>query len=134
MKIAGEITVRHPYVAEVPEELMAGFEALKIDAEWQWVMTVDGKVVAQMLCAPMHGLLAIMRLTAFPDAPAAWLVRFMREVLAEVRREQGMIGYITFLSDMNSQERKLMKIVQHSGGMLLPSSGAWAFGSTEVRY
>ncbi len=130
---SANITVRHPYVNEVPAELMAGFEAYCIDPEWQWVLVVDGKVVAQMLTAPMHGLLALLRLTAFNEAPVGWLVRFFREVLADARR-QGLIGYVTFLNDSNPQERKLMRIVQHSGGMLLPATGAWGFGSTEVKY
>jgi len=127
------VEVRHPYVGEVPAELMAGFEALPIDPEWQWVLVAGGRIVAQMLGARMHGLLLVMRLTAFPDAPRGWAVKMFRAALAEAR-SQGIIGYVTFLSDANPQERKLMKIVQHSGGMIIPASGAWACGSTEVRY
>ena len=128
-----ELVVRHPYVGEVPAELMAGFEALPIDSEWQWVLLVDGRIVAQLLAARMHGLLLIMRLTSLPDAPKGWAVRMFRSVMAEAR-SQGIIGYVTFLSDSQPQERKLMRIVQHSGGMLIPATGAWGFGSTEVRY
>jgi hypothetical protein len=127
-----QISVRHPYVGEVPEELIVGFEALKIDQEWQWVAVYDGKVVAQMLCAPMHGLLGIMRLTAFSDAPKGWALRLFREALGEAK-EAGMLGYMTFLSDRNPQEQKLMRIIQKQG-MLIPASGAWGFGSTEVKY
>lgn len=133
MKQTHEIEVRHPYVGEVPVELVAGFETLKIDTEWQWVVVCDGKVVAQMLCAPMHGIMAILRLTAFKDAPHNWTLRLFRQALTEARGE-GMIGYATFLSDANPQEVKLMKIIQRSGGMLLPQSGAWGFGSSEVHY
>lgn len=128
-----QIEVRHPYVGEVPPELIVGFEAFKIDPEWQWVLAVDDKIVAQMLCADMHGMLCILRLTAFEDAPVSWLVRFLRGVLAEAHRRE-MIGYVTFLSDANPQERKLMRIVQRSGGMLMAATGAWGFGSTEVKY
>jgi hypothetical protein len=133
MKTRAAIEVRHPYVGEVPAELVVGFEALKIDAEWQWVAVADGRVVAQMLTAPMHGILCILRLTAFADAPRGWAVRLFRAALAEARAA-GMIGYVSFLSDQNPQERKLMRIVQYSGGMLLPATGAWGFGSTEVKY
>lgn len=128
-----QLEVRHPYVGEVPTELMAGFEALKIDPEWQWVLVVDGKVEAQMLCAPMHGLLVILRVVAFKEAPRSWLVKFLRRVMEEAKG-LGLLGYVTFLSDLNPQERKLMKIIQHSGGLLIPASGAWGVGSTEVRY
>lgn len=127
------IEIRHPYVNEVPAELIAGFEALPIDPEWQWVLIADGKVKAQMLCAPMHGLLGILRLTAFDSAPRGWALKFFREVLADARR-QGMIGYVTVLSDVNPKERKLMSLIQRSGGMIIPVSGAWGFGSTEVKY
>lgn len=127
------IEVRHPYVNEVPQELIVGFEAFKIDAEWQWVLVVDGKIKAQMLCAPMHGLLAIMRITAFDDAPRGWTLNFFRAALADARRK-GMIGYVTVLTDQNPKERKLMRVIQRSGGMLMPITGAWGFGSTEVKY
>lgn len=112
---------------------MVGFEAFKIDPEWQWVLVVDGKVGAQVLCANAHGMLMIMRLTAREGLPQGWLVRFLRGVLAEAKRA-GVIGYVTFLDDRNPVEQKLMRIVQKSGGMLMPATGAWAFGSVEVKY
>lgn len=129
----GQLEVRHPYVGEVPAELVLGFEALPIEAEFQWVLVVDGKIKAQMLCGAMHGLLFIVRLTALPDAPKSWAVTLFRKVLADAKA-QGIIGYVSFLSDSNPQEVKLMRIVQKSGGMLLPVSGAWGFGSVEVKY
>jgi len=132
-RVHGELDVRHPYVNEVPPELMTGFESLPIDPEWQWVLTVDGRIRAQMLCASAHGMLLILRVKAMPDAPAAWLVCFMRRVLADARA-LGMIGYVSFLSDRNPQEVKLMRIVQRAGGLLLPQSGAMVAGSLEVGY
>lgn len=133
MKREGSIEVRHPYVNEVPEELMHGFEIFRIDPEWQWVLVVDDKVVAQMLCVDLHGMLGIVRLTAVSGAPSFWLVRFLRGVLTEAK-SLGLSGYLSFLSDQNPQERKLMRIVQRSGGILLPSSGVWACGGLEVGY
>lgn len=133
MKRVSEITVRHPYVGEVPEELLVGFEAFKINPEWQWVLEIGGKVEAQMLCANAHGMLIIMRLTAFEGLPPGWLVKFLRGVLRDAKAS-GVLGYVTFLSDQNPAELKLMRIVQRSGGMLMPQSGAWAFGKVETRY
>jgi hypothetical protein len=128
----GTIDVRHPYVGEVPEELMAGFEAFKIDQEWQWVLVHEGKVKAQLLGANAHGVLIILRLTATKDAPHGWAVKMFRAVMRECK-ENGVIGFTTFLDDRQKPEVKLMKIVQRFG-YLLPASGAWAAGSTEVRY
>ena len=133
MKVDAAITVRHPYVGEVPVELITGFEALPLDRQWQWVLIHDGKVKAQMLCANAHGLLLIIRLTALKDAPAGWAVRFFREVMRDARA-MGCIGFTTFLSDQNPQEVKLMRIVQRLGGMLNPQTGAWVAGSTEIGY
>lgn len=133
MSLLHELDIRHPYVNEVPPELMKGFEACHIDPEWQWVLVADGRVKAQLLACDAHGLFMILRLTALPDAPTSWLVRFLREIMKEARRA-GCFGFITFLSDQNPQEIKLMRIVQRHGGYLLPQSGAWAAGSTEVTY
>jgi hypothetical protein len=128
-----EQTIRHPYVNEVPADLMRGFEAYRIDSEWQWVLIVDGSVKAQMLCANAHGILLILRLIAFPDAPHGWLAAMLRHVMAEAR-QAGCIGFITFLSDRNPAEVKLMRIVQRMGGFVLPQSGAMVAGSTETKY
>jgi hypothetical protein len=49
-------------------------------------------------------------------------------------KANGVIGFITFLSDNKRAERRLMTIVQRLGGGLIPSTGAWAAGSVEVRY
>src|ERR1700757_5150597 len=127
------LEVRHPYVAEVPAELLVGFEGFKIDAEWEWVLVADGKVVAQMLCAPMHGVLMIVRLTALPTAPHGWAVTLFRRVLKECHGLK-MIGYTTFLSDATHAERRLMKIIARTGGYLVPVSGVWAAGRFDTRY
>jgi hypothetical protein len=133
MRVDSEISVRHPYRGEVPQELMRGFEAFSIDLEWQWVVVADGQVKAQILCTNAHGLLFILRLTALKDAPHAWLFRLLREVFREAKA-QGCLGYVTFVCDQNPPEIKLMRLVQKAGGMLMPQSGAWAFGSIETRY
>jgi hypothetical protein len=112
---------------------MRGFEAFRIDPEWQWVVVQDGRVVAHLLAANAHGLLFILRLTAFPEAPRGWLVRMLRQVLRDAKT-QGCLGYVTFLSDQSPREVKLMRVVEKAGGMLMPQSGAWAFGSIETRY
>jgi hypothetical protein len=52
----------------------------------------------------------------------------------EDARQQGFIAYMTYLGDQNPKERKLMRLVQRSGGMLLPSTGTFAFGTTERRH
>jgi hypothetical protein len=131
--VIAELQVRHPYVGEVPAELLVGFEARMIDPEWQWVLVHEGKVVVQMLCAPAHGMLMILRLTALPEAPHGWGVRFFRYVLKEAQ-ERGLIGYETFLSDENEAEQRLMTIIQRAGGWLIPSSGVWACGSVIQGY
>lgn len=128
-----EMIVRHPAYDEVPQELMKGFEAMQIEREWQWVLECEGKIVAQMLCAPAHGLLMVVRLTALPSAPKGWGVGFFRRVLKDAQ-ERGLLGYATFLSDDRKEERRLMSIIQRAGGWLLPASGAWAFGSVEQGY
>lgn len=127
------IDVRHPYVNEVPPELLVGFEAFKIDPEWQWVLVVDGKIMAQLLGANTHGVLTIMRLSGLPDAPQGWALMLCRRALKD-SAAQGLIGFMTFLSDNRKAERRLMRIVHRMGGYLIPVSGVWAAGRLETRY
>ena len=126
-------TIRHPYAGEVPEALMIGFESFKIDPEWQWILIVGGEVKAQLLGVNAHGVLIILRLAALPNTPHGWAVRMFREVMRECKKN-GLIGFTSFLDDRQPAERKLMRIVQRLGGYLLPATGAWAAGSTEIRY
>ena len=127
------LEVRHPYVGEVPAELLGGSVGFKIDQEWQWVLAVDGKVVAQMLCANTHGVLTIMQLSSLPSAPYGWAVVMIRRVFKECHA-LGLIGYMAFLSDNRKAERRLMTIVSRAGGYLVPTSGAWAAGRLDTRY
>jgi hypothetical protein len=127
------IEVRHPYVNEVPAELLVGFEAFKIDPEWQWVLVSEGKVVAQVLGANTHGVLTIMRISALSSAPNGWALALMRSVLRDCQA-LGLIGFMTFLADNRRAERRLMRIVQRMGGYLIPVSGVWAAGRLETRY
>lgn len=127
------IEVRHPYVNEVPPDLVVGFEAFKIDSEWQWVMVVDGKVVAQLLAANTHGVLTIWRISSIPSAPPGWALTLCRKVFRECR-DLGLLGYMTFLSDHRKSERRLMSIVSRAGGYLTPCTGAWAAGRFDTRY
>src|ERR1700691_2852345 len=133
MKQTRQIEVRHPYVGEVPQELLVGFEAFKIDPEWQCVLVADGKVVAQALGANTHGVLTIMRISCLPEAPTAWALVLMRQVLKDCR-ELGLIGFMTFLADNRKAERRLMTIISRTGGYLVPSAGVWAAGRLETRY
>jgi len=128
-----EVQIRHPYVGEVPLELIVGFEAFKIDPEWQWVLVVDGKIKAQLLGANTHGVLTILRISSLPDAPNGWALTLCRKVLSDCK-ELGLIGFMTFLSDNRKTERRLMTIVQRMGGYLVPVSGAWATARLETRY
>lgn len=117
----------------MPAELLWGLEAFTIDPHWQWVLVDGDQVKAQMLCVNAHGILMMLRLTALPDAPAAWAVRLFREVLREAR-SRGCIGFMTFLADSNPQELKLMRIAQRHGSYFIPQSGAWVAGSTDGKY
>jgi hypothetical protein len=130
---ARTIEVRQPYVGEIPSALIEGFEWLKVDPEWQWVLVIDGKVMAQCLCAPIHGVLTIIRLKALPKLPPGSLLHFLRQIFRDAD-SRGMLGYVIFLSDQTAVERKLMRIVQRAGGTFIPVTGVWGFGPLKVGY
>lgn len=112
---------------------MRGFEAWKIDLEWQWVAVHEGRIVAQLLAAPMHGMLYLMRLTALPEAPKTWAVKLFRQMLRD-GREAGLIGYLVLLQDSTPEQRRMMRIVQRHAGYLEPVTGVLAAGRLESTY
>jgi hypothetical protein len=128
------ITIRNREEGEtLPPELMGSLDLFPIDYNWQWVAEYEGEIVGQVLAANVHGILFLFRITAIPSAPKSWVMLAYRRILAEAK-ERGCMGFMLFLDDCNKQEVKLMRIVQKHGGMLLPSYGAWAFGTTETGY
>ena len=133
MRVDEVLVVRHPYRDEVPPELMRGFEAFRVDPEWQWVLVHDGRVVAQLLAANMHGVAYLMRLSALREAPQGWAVRLFRQMLRDAKAA-GMLGYMVLLTDGTKAERRLMRIVQRHGGYLEPVTGVVAAGRLEVSY
>ena len=130
MIATAELTIRHPdFLEQLPEEMNAGLEYYTIDREWQWVAEYEGHIVGQVLAAPMHGVLMLLRITATPDAPSFWAVVALRKVLREANR-RGLTGYTCFLDDRQPQEVKLMRIVEQHGGGFIPACGVWAAGAT----
>jgi hypothetical protein len=130
--ISTETTIRHPQPGEVPAELMTGFEAWKIDLEWQWVVVHNDRIVAQILCSNMHGMLYMLRLTSTRDAPFGWALKLFRQVLRDAR-DRGLIGYLVLLQDSTREMRRLMTIIQRHNGYLEPVTGVLAAGRLEVR-
>lgn len=130
----GQIEVRTRYLGEpIPVELMVGLEAFQIIEDWQWVVLHEDRIVAQILTAPAHGLLLLLRMMSLPSAPEGWAVLALRRVLADAKA-RGLIAYLVLLEDARPQEVKLMRIVQKAGGILRPVCGVMGVGSTEVRY
>jgi len=132
MKLDTQLEVRHPEADEVPAALMQGFEAWKIDRDWQWILVSDGKVMAQLLTSNMHGMLYMMRLTALPEAPYGWALRLLRQAIRDAR-SRGLLGYIVLLQDSTPEQLCLMRIVQRHQGYLEPITGVLACGRLEVR-
>lgn len=130
----GQVEVRRRYPGEeMPAELMSGLEVFYIVEEWQWVVEYEGKIVAQILTAPLHGLLLLLRMISLPEAPPLWLVLALRRILADAKA-RGLFGYLILLEDVRPNEVKMMRLAQRGGGMLRPFSGVLAFGSTEFKY
>lgn len=117
----------------IPEELMDGLEAYRIDPDWQWVVEYDGYIVAQVLGCYAHGIVILLRMSATKDAPKIWAVVALRQVLKDCR-ERGCIGFMTMLEDSKPLEVKLMRIVQKLNGYVKPFYGAIVAGSTELKY
>jgi hypothetical protein len=132
--VISQIEVRPRYPGEeIPGELMVGLEAYQIVEDWQWLVIHEGRIVAQVLTAPMHGMLIFLRMMSVKEAPPTWLVLALRRIMADAR-VRGLFGWAILLSDSKSHEAKLMHMTQRAGGVMLPFSGVVAVGSTEWRY
>lgn len=132
--ITDNLVVRLPTVFDsLPQELMDGLEAYRIDPDWQWVVEHDGKIVAQILACYAHGITILLRMSATKDAPKSWAVVALRQLLRDCR-ERGCIGFMTMLEDDKKQEVKLMRIVQKLGGYIRPFYGAVVAGTTDLKY
>jgi hypothetical protein len=130
----GQLEIRPRLPGEpIPEELMAGLEYFQIVESWQWLVLHQDKIVAQILTAPMHGVLLLLRMMSLPEAPHGWLVLALRRIMADAKAK-GLFGAVVLLDDRRPQEVKMMRIAQRSGGMLLPYCGALAVGSTDWKY
>lgn len=129
-----KLTIRHPRPEEtLPPELVDAYDLLYgTDCDWIWLAEYEDKVVGRILTHNMNGILLILRMNATTDAPKSWAVVTLRYLLREAG-DRGMLGFLTMLQDTKPQEVKLMRIVQRNGGVLLPFSGALAFGKLEVR-
>ena len=130
----GSLSIRHPYdLGEIPAELIVGFEVMPLDPQWVWVIEHENRIVALVITHNMNGILLLLRMNATSSAPREWAVVALRQVLTEAK-ERGLMGFLTLLQDSKPQEVKLMRIAQRNGAVLLPFSGALAFGSLEVKY
>ena len=130
-----DVTVRNRTKYDhVPDELVDGIELFPgLDYEWQWVVEYDGDIVAQILAAPMHGLLLILRITATSKAPKSWAVLAFRRVLSDALA-RGLGAYVTLLEDRKANEVRLARMAVKAGGVLLPFSGSIVIGKTENKY
>lgn len=133
-RTAAAITIRHPRAGEsVPESLLAGCEIFAKQPEHVWLAEQSGSIIGLLLTAELAGLLLLLRINSVPDSPSNWTVILLRQVLREASA-RGYMGFLTLLQDTKPQEVKLMRIVQRNGGVLMPFSGAIAFGKVETGY
>ncbi len=107
-----------------------GFEQLPLDPDLTWVAIRNGAVVGVLACGSISLLLILCRIAVTEDASPITPMLLCKRAFTAARR-RGFLGYVTFLSDSAAAESHLMRIVQRSGGNLIPQSGAWAFGDFE---
>ena len=129
------IVVRNRTEADIlSDELMdVGMRMFAIDYYWQWVAEYNGEIVGQILAAPMHGVLVLLRITASSKAPKNWTVLALRRVLSDAH-QRGLSAYVTLLEDRKTNENRLARIAVKAGAVLMPFSGSIAIGPTEIKY
>jgi hypothetical protein len=127
------ITARHLRRGErLPDKLnnLAGLntEFIVIDPEWCWVAEFQGRIVAVLLGAPVHGMLFLMRIVAMPNCPSSTLVVLLRQVFRDAV-EQGCVTFCTFLDAAREEENRLLKLALRCGAKTEATGGIWAFST-----
>jgi len=104
-----------------------------INEDYCWVIESSGEIVAAILGMNGHGMFFILRMVAASHPPHGWAMVLLRKVFSDLR-DRGITVYTTFLMpDISPAEAKLARIVVRAGGMLVPTSGIWAVGSTDTK-
>lgn len=100
---------------QLPEGLRTGYEGVKCDPDWIFLVERDGKPVSVLVAAPVHIVVLLVRLVSSPQAGVND-VRSLLLYFVQCVKERGYSGYITYLGLHLQQERTLAEIIKATGG------------------
>lgn len=108
-------------------ELKTGMEAYpNIDQDWVWLFKRQGRVVASLFAAPVHGVVFLLRLNTKGARPSD-LRSLLRQALKSMQ-DRGYSMFFTMLDATRVEELKLARICERYGCQLVPYSGIIAVG------
>ncbi len=111
-------SVRHMTIADYEQigSFELGFDHLrKLDMSWIWVACRGAMVVGVLEASPVHGTVMVWRLVMLKDQPFSLLTKLLRTFLREIR-ERGYDGYMTLVDTSNTEQAKLYRIIERTGG------------------
>ena len=104
---------------ELPERLRTGMEtAPGCDPQWIFIAERDSKPVGILVAAPAHIFVIFVRLIMAEDSQPFDLLAFLRRT-AEIWKERGYLGYVSWFDPTTELERTFMKIIRMAGGIQL---------------
>lgn len=96
-----------------------------LDPAWTYIVEHENRPIALVACSYANGMLIFWRILAMPEArrvQRTWFMDSLPLVLSNAR-QRGCVGYLTMLEDYHPACVKLARIVQRTGGVLLPFVG-----------
>ena len=94
-----------------------------LDPDWVWLAcTDDDQPFAIVVASFCHGWIVLWRVIALESAQPNWFLAALPEVFDNAKK-RGCLGILTMLEDRNEAEVKMARLIQKSGGTLIPFTG-----------
>jgi hypothetical protein len=100
---------------KVPADLDQGWEFVKLDREWCWVLESGGQAKGFLVAANFHGAAFILRLKVLPEIGNMGVVRLLRRFKSDCQK-RGVSTFLTLADLSTGTGRQLKRIILRLGG------------------
>ena len=100
---------------KIPAILDEGWELVKLDREWCWVIESGGQIKGLLVAANFHGAAFILRLKVSPEIGNMGVVRLLRRFKSDCLK-RSITTFLTLADLTVPTGRQLKRIVLRLGG------------------
>jgi hypothetical protein len=99
----------------IPADLDYGWELIKLDRDWVWVIDSGGQIKGLLVAANFHGAAFILRLKVLPEVGNMGVLRLLRRFRGDCIG-RGVSIFLTIADLSTAAGRQLKAIVERCGG------------------